>query len=151
MKPQEPIGRFDSASGLWVQTEEHWTCDLSGDRTLIVTAGATSDGASVPLNTPFSPRYESRSFTPAYTHDQLYAAELLPRAECDREFLRLMRVFGVPEWQSLAYYIAVRVFGWSVWRKHTPDSIRTARRHAEIVDTNARVSAIKLQQIWANA
>lgn len=136
-KPVNPIGHFDADSGLWVLSVR-WQCELSGGLVLDVSPGARSDGASIPwLFRPFvGPRYNARTFPGAFAHDMLYAAELLPRAQCDREFRRIVKMFTHDRLAS-AYYYGVRVGGWYVWMRHKRDQVLAARRFCRVVNPAA--------------
>jgi hypothetical protein len=128
MRPAQPIGQFDPATGKWLLTEPY-AARLSGGRLLVVSPGFISDGASIPrvLWPLVGPRYNPKTFAPAFAHDALYAAELLPRRECDQEFRRLLIMGGAGYTRAQAYYAAVRSFGWLVWRRHTHMSVDRAR------------------------
>ncbi len=128
VKPTQPIGRFDDASGQWVLVEP-WECRLSGGRTLYLRPGLVSDGASIPrfLWPVVGPRYAPRTFPAALAHDALYMSELLSREQADAEFRRLLVMYGVSYSTSTGYWLAVRLFGWAVWDRHTKDSIAIAR------------------------
>lgn len=132
MMPSQPIGKFDQISGEFVFTER-WHCLLGTGGVLEVDAGFASDGASVPIQTPVSPRFESTSFPAAAAHDALYMAELLNRKQCDLEFHRLLKLCGMSAWRSWLYYQAVRMFGWIVWQRHTKESITEARKLCRII------------------
>jgi hypothetical protein len=133
VKPPQPTGQFDNATGLWRPTE-WWVCPISQGRHLVVRAGFLSDGISSPkIIWPWIGPYAPDTFPAGLAHDALYAAELLPRAECDAEFERLMIYCGAGYLKSRAAWLAVRGFGWAVWRRHTAHSIAKARRFAEIL------------------
>jgi hypothetical protein len=133
MKPEQPIGKFDDASGEWVLCES-WLCRLSGGRTLYIRAGFVSDGASVPrfLWPVVGPRYAPATFAAALAHDAMYAAEIVSRADADNEFHRLLIMRGVGRHKACAYWLAVRLAGWAVWARHTPESVADARRFVSI-------------------
>jgi hypothetical protein len=76
--------------------------------------------------------YAPATFPAALVHDALYAAELLPRKECDTEFQRLLLMSGVRPRKAYYYYTAVRAFGWAVWARHTQANIAEARKLAFI-------------------
>ena len=139
-KPLSPIGKFDIETGDFVQTEDKWECELSTGHTLIVMKGARSDGASVPsiLQTALSPRFDSKSFPAAYTHDQLYASRVIPRKTADLEFGRLLLMFGFGGGKAWLYRRCVRVFGWWAWRKHTKKSVAKVRLYVSVLLTNPK-------------
>jgi len=129
MMPFQPIGSFDTETGLW-RLERQWICPLAtGNMILIVEPGMLSDGASIPfwIQPLVGPRYGARTFPAAFAHDCLYAAELVSRRQADDEFYRLLREFGAYRATSAAYYWAVRVFGGYVYRRHTLASVAEAR------------------------
>ena len=132
--PDSPVGKFVSSSGQFIQTEDRWECQMLSGHTLIVMKGATSDGYSIPwlMQTPFSPRLDSRSFPAAYVHDQLYVSEIVPRITADMEFHRLMLAFKYTKFKAWMYYRAVRLFGWNVWRKHTRESVAKGRLYVNL-------------------
>jgi hypothetical protein len=123
----QPTGKFDGNSGEFILTER-WHCELSGC-ILEIDAGFASDGASIPkwLQSGLSPRYEAATFPAALAHDALYMAELIKRKAADFEFYRLLKLLGVPAWKAEAYYWAVRIAGWWIWKRHTIESVRKAR------------------------
>jgi hypothetical protein len=129
----QPTGKFNSASGLWLLTEP-WKCPMTRGRTLCIAPGFESDGASIPrcLWSLVGPRYAAKTFPAALAHDALYAAELTDRGEADWEFLILLEKMNVSWLRRNAYYSAVRLAGWTVWRNHTEASIEDARRYCAI-------------------
>ncbi len=137
----QPVGRFDAETGQWIAAVD-WCVDLADGRVLVVRAGFRSDGASIPrpLWPLVGPRFAARTFPAALAHDALYAGELVPREMADAEFHRLLRFTGVGRVKARAYWIAVRSFGWLVWRSHTRGGIALARRWVSVFD------AVRLQQ-----
>lgn len=101
---------------------------------LTVAAGFETDGASIPrffwrvIGEPF----ESRAMPAALAHDALYATEAMRRVDCDFVFRELLRRRGVGWCRRTAMWAAVRCFGWIVWRRHTRESRRAARRFVEL-------------------
>ena len=152
MKPIEPIGRFDSDSGLWIQTEDEWVCRLPNGKTLATYKGMSSDGYSIPtwIQFAFSPRFSSKAFVPAWVHDATYMAEMFQRSECDEIFYRLMLVYfypvkpkpdaawhkkvkyvaaiGAAKAKAWVFYKAVRVGGKAVGDKHSAYNVQQTRR-----------------------
>lgn len=99
---------------------------------ILVKKGMVFDGNSTPralwwFSAPFDEDAES-----ACIHDALYQAEALPRYECDWIFLECMQANGISWWKRTAKYLAVRLFGWTAWREHTPESISKAMRYVEV-------------------
>lgn len=143
MKPEQPIGHFDDQTGQWVQFQEHWHAELSDGRVYESDAGMMSDGASIPRFawSWFNP-FSGDTFIAATLHDGLYAAELLPRPQCDKEFKRMMRICGVSKWKAELFYRAVRLFGWYVWCRHTEASIKKARELCRILGSAPEPSGL---------
>jgi len=134
IKPLQPIGHFDEATGLW-RLDRQWICRLAtGNMILVVEPGMLSDGASIPrwIQPLVGPRYGAKTFASAFAHDCLYAAELVSRKQADDEFHRLLRMFGAYRATAATYYRAVRLFGGVVWKKHTKASIAEARRYCRL-------------------
>lgn len=137
MIPDQPIGRFDTESGEFILTER-WHCLLGTGGVLEIDAGFASDGASIPkwAQTGVSPRWEATSFPAALCHDALYMTEFLYRKHCDMEFYRLLKLFGMSSFRAKLYYYAVRMFGWWVWKKHTIESVKEARKKCRIISSS---------------
>ena len=101
---------------------------------LIIKAGYTTDGASIPkpvwviIGHPFNPDY----ILAAIVHDALYSAELVSREVADDVFKWFLDRMGVNEIVAQTMYLAVKEFGWSVWGKHTVESIKESRLYAGI-------------------
>jgi len=51
----------------------------------------------------------------AVLHDCLYWYQVMPRAECDRVFLRAMLSSGTGKKVARTLFLAVRLFGWLAW------------------------------------
>ncbi len=134
MPVRQPVGRFDTKTGLWILAED-WSVELSNGMILHIRAGFASDGASIPrfLWRVCGPRYAPTTFAPALAHDALYAARLLPRARADSEFRRLLQYNGVGYFKAWSYFRAVRAFGWIAYRRHTPETIARARERVRLV------------------
>ena len=130
MNPKPKLEPMPERDGDLYRLAETYRARLPVDgRMLIIGARYETDGASIPrilwrLAHPFQPRYVAA----ALVHDALYGAELLPRHRADEIFRRLLREDNVPRWKARAMWLAVRSFGWLVWRGHTPASIRKAGR-----------------------
>lgn len=127
----QPIGRFASDSE-W-ELMDDWSVDTVAGR-LHVDAGYRSDGASIPrfLWSLVGPRYAPDTFPAALAHDALYSAHLPEvadwRGAADVIFLDLLKRLGVGRAKRVAYYVAVRTFGWAVARQHTNIGIEAARK-----------------------
>lgn len=128
VRPVNPI-----VTDLW-EVEEDYSILLSRGRKLLIKKGFRMDGASIPrmfwrvVGHPF----QLPLLPCALAHDGLYAAELLPRGECDWEFLSLQELAGIGWAKRNTIYSAVRAGGVFVWGKHTPASISEARRFCSI-------------------
>lgn len=133
MKPESPEGKFDTETGLWLLTHEFFAYLPAG--MLDVKPGFESDGASIPrlLWAFVGPKYSCDTFAAAFAHDALYASELTTRAQADYAFMLILRACGVGVVKARAYWLAVRVCGWAVWKKHTPDSIAKARAFVDVL------------------
>ncbi len=82
-----------------------------------VPAGFRTDFASVPrlfwrILPPWGPYARA-----AVVHDYLYVNGVVLRYLADRALLEIMRACRVPGWQRLAIYAAVRLFGWTSFRR----------------------------------
>jgi hypothetical protein len=133
-RPDPPVGIFDSISGQWMLTTA-WVCEMSDGRALLVHPGILSDGASIPpILWPFvGPRYAAQTFSAAFFHDCAYMSEIIPRHYADDEFRRLLVLHGVSATKARMYWLAVRLFGGFVWRRHSAGSIAAARMFVEII------------------
>ncbi len=83
---------------------------------LTVPAGFVTDLASIPrafawLFTPDGPYVSA-----ACVHDFLYREGMVSRQMADLVLYEGMRVLGIPLWQCLAIYNAVRAGGWKSYR-----------------------------------
>jgi hypothetical protein len=116
-----------------VRLTRHWWVAVP-QGTLLVRAGAESDGASIPRvlwGIPGLAAFDGQTFAAAFAHDQLYAAELVERPVADAIFHALLRRCGVGAFRAWVMYQAVRSFGGGAWSSHTSDSIEQARRYAK--------------------
>lgn len=87
------------------------------NRAHIIPVGFTTDLASVPrilwsIVPPFG--FHLRA---SIVHDWLYSNKATSRRVADAIFLDLMKHYGVKFWRRWVMYLAVRSFGWIVWRK----------------------------------
>ena len=131
---ENPVGSFNAVSGLWQSTQD-WAVELFDGSYFVVEAGATSDGASIPrfLWSAVGPRFAPDTFGPALFHDLAYASHLLPRKDADAEFRRLLQYWGVSYSRALAYYLAVRSFGWMRYNRVSRGEIEHSRQYCRIV------------------
>lgn len=100
-----------------------------------VKPGFTTDGASIPrwLWPVFGSPYDPDIMAAAIGHDAMYRGEIVPRADADAAFRRMMKANGVVRWKRRRIWLGVRLFGWiTTWRKHTPESVAEARRHIQL-------------------
>lgn len=92
---------------------------------LIVTvpAGYLTDLASIPRTFAwlFSP--DGPYAAAAVPHDRLYREGLVSRKMADLILYEAMGVLGIPLWQRLLIYWAVRIGGWSAYRPARPPAI----------------------------
>jgi hypothetical protein len=101
---------------------------------ITVMKGLEFDGASIPkafwsiVGSPFTGNY-TRS---ALVHDALYMSESLDRKTCDNIFLDLMRQDGVSLVKRTLMYLAVRVGGYFVWKKHKSHMVEVNNRYVRI-------------------
>ena len=115
--------------------DQDWTSPPLDGRAITIRAGFITDGASIPqaawsiIGAPMSVPL----LGPALCHDALYAAELVAdHATADWLFLRYMQLAGIGWFRRNLVWSAVRLFGWSVWRAHTPASVAAARKFCSI-------------------
>jgi hypothetical protein len=130
--PQPDIEPIPDSGGLYrYHSEFRIRLPLSGAM-LIISPAFRTDGASIPQIvwglfgiTPFDADFIAPCVG---AHDQLYAAELLPRADCDAELRALMRLNGdrAATWAN-RFHLAVRLGGWRVWRQHTEQTVYVNR------------------------
>ncbi|MBP7430724.1 MAG: DUF1353 domain-containing protein [Candidatus Hydrogenedentes bacterium] len=127
----QPIGRFANKAE-W-ELMDDWSVETPYGL-LQINAGYLSDGASIPrfLWSLVGPRYAPDTFPAALAHDALYSAHLPEvadwRGAADAIFLDLLKRLGVGRAKRVAYYVAVRIFGWAVARQHTNIGIEAARK-----------------------
>jgi len=129
MKPKKPA-KFTSPlqleyqdNGKWKLIEEFcYYTDVLPERTyIIVPEGFETNFASIPrifwnIYPPMDPKYGKA----AVIHDYLYSKDCsinLPRELCDKIFLEAMTVLGAGKFQKILFYILVRIFGESHYKK----------------------------------
>jgi hypothetical protein len=100
-----------------VDAFEYHVGSLGSGEVIRVPAGFVTDFASVPrvfwrLIPPWG-RYGKATVI----HDYCYRCRPCSRRRADRILLEAMRVLSVAWWKRTAIYLAVRAFGWIVWRK----------------------------------
>jgi hypothetical protein len=100
---------------------------------IVVPRGFVFDGASVPrafwwFASPFTGNYTRG----ALIHDWLYCTELVSKKEADNIFYKIMLIDGVSRWKATAMYMAVKVFGCSVYGKHTIQEVNKCRKLGQL-------------------
>lgn len=87
------------------------------------------DFASVPkLFWQLFPKQGMRYDRASCLHDWLYVTEYFTRKECDKLFYKAMLSDNVAKWKAKTMYLAVRVGGYFVWKKHTKENIQKMRK-----------------------
>lgn len=126
-----PLGGADYA----LAQDFHFPAKVEGWRVVVrVARGFRSDGASIPrllwraLGSPYDPDV----FAAAIAHDAMYRGEVVPRRDADAAFLALLAASGVRRRRRLLLWLGVRLFGWLVWRRHTPGSVAEARKRISL-------------------
>ena len=103
---------------------------LPNDDVIRVNAGFVYDGASIPrlfwslIGSPFTGTHTRAAFI----HDALYAAQSYDRKICDWIFLQVLQEHGCSWIKRNILWLAVRIFGGFVWKKHTEESISKAKK-----------------------
>ncbi len=83
---------------------------------ITVPKGFVTDFASVPNPVRMLIPKWGKYGKAACLHDWLYNCKTVTRLEADNLFLEAMVVMGVPRWQRITMYIAVRAFGFWAWK-----------------------------------
>jgi uncharacterized protein DUF1353 len=120
-----------------VKLLEDVTYTLPGGRQILIKKGFIFDGASIPrffwriIGHPLDHEF----IRAVLLHDGLYAAELLPQKEDDLAFLEFMQYYDDIGWlKRNAMHKAVRIGGGSVWKNHTPESVKEARKYVSFIN-----------------
>lgn len=93
-----------------------------------VPAGFVYDGASVfRLGWWFLQPMGSLADRAVCLHDWCYGTEAFSRKDCDKLFYNAMLDDKTPKWKAWPVYQMVRMWGWTVWRKHTKESVKKLR------------------------
>ena len=112
-----------------LEKEFSYYTDLLGERrTFTVPAGFETDFASIPkplLALPFI-RWRDKFNKAAVVHDWLYHTKEVDRKTADQIFLEALLVLGIPRWKAYLFYAAVRLFGWTHWKKKPVGGIQHA-------------------------
>lgn len=104
--------------GEWVVVEPLYYEDTTG-KIHETPRGLISDLASIPTVAQILPGFSvnGKSRRPAVNHDYNYCAQEISRKEAD-EMLRVSLIEeGLSEEVARIYWLAVRAFGWSHWKK----------------------------------
>lgn len=118
----------DPADGLWTLSAP-WEVVAGGYRITMLPFFET-DGASIPralwpiIGDPFA----AELLPAALTHDGLYAAQLLDRAQADAILLELLQRYGVGRIKARIIWAAVRAGGWVAWRAKKKRDVAKANR-----------------------
>lgn len=110
------VSPVDAEMRKWRLLQDTTIC-LEDGRCFRIPRGFITDFASVPrvLWWLFPPM--GRYGKAALVHDYLYYTKDVSRVEADRIFLHAMLMMGVARWKAHLMYIAVRLFGWTRWRR----------------------------------
>ncbi len=82
-----------------------------------VPKGFCTDFASVPQLFWFILPPWGKYGKAAIVHDYIYQTHCRTRKEADAIFREAMEVLGVPAWQVMSMWLAVRLFGWLAWHR----------------------------------
>lgn len=98
--------------------------------TFTVKKGYITDGASIPFifwSFGLHP-FQSDTLTPAIFHDIFYQTRRYTRFTCDWNFLFLMKRNKVSFIKRLAFFLAVRLFGWAAYGFHKAGTEENAKK-----------------------
>lgn len=85
--------------------------------TVVVPVGFVTDFASVPRLPLAYFLAGGVGDSAAVVHDWLYYVQMTTRREADRALYELLRARLVHMWRAYAMWLAVRLFGWTCWRR----------------------------------
>lgn len=135
--PEKPAVRPLAGTDYELTQDYYFPATVGGwDVVVHVMPGFRTDGASIPrlLWFIFGSPYDPDIIAEAIAHDAMYRGRIVPRKDADNAFRDMMKKRGVIRaWKRRRIWIGVRLFGWSTWLAHTPESIAEARRHIELV------------------
>lgn len=100
----------------WVLLDDLTWTDPAGNKH-VVPAGFHSDFASVPRVMRIFAMSDAISAAPAIHHDHIYRVSHIGRRWADDLFFHALRSNGAPAWAAWSYWLAVRLFGWRVYRR----------------------------------
>lgn len=118
---------------------------------IIIPVGFITDLASVPwgFRNTFYPG-DPQTAAASLIHDFFYAAEILKRIESDRVFYAVLIYVGVDGPKEKPMFLAVYLFGWGTYRKHTADSVKKIRELIGLKETKRPLfkKIEDLQKLW---
>jgi hypothetical protein len=129
----EPPHMHPVGDGLNFQLDHDFAACLHGYY-IIVPAGFKTDLASVP-------RFFWRIVPPhqypeaSILHDYMYSAEYFKREKCDKFFREILIHRNASRLRAYAMWLAVRLFGWAVWRKHDPKDVKHLREQSGLPES----------------
>ena len=83
-----------------------------------IRAGFTTDLASIPWFVGWLlKRNDIPWIVAGIIHDHAYRTRTTSRLEADRRLRDIARIEGAPAWHTSIVFVAVRLFGWSSWRR----------------------------------
>jgi len=135
-----PPSATDGSLPEWTVAQD-WVSPAFCGRRIALRAGFRTDGASIPrpfwvtIGHPFT----FPILGPALCHDALYAGELASRERADWLFLCWLQQVGVSWSKRNRIWLAVRIGGGVVWRRHTADGVRRSRKYCQLIDENEPV------------
>jgi hypothetical protein len=110
----------------WITDSDVCWYDRKAGVTLVTRAGFATDLASVPCIFRFMVSTYGCWNRAAITHDDLYArrgvldcGRILTRKQCDRIFLDMCIIDGVPPWLAFVAYYGIRInpANWPIFKK----------------------------------
>lgn len=122
------VRRILGQNNTW-QLEEPLVWKEINKDAIAVPKGFIFDFASVPrLFAGFIPKVGYKYDRASCLHDWLYMTQLFERSECDRIFVKAMKMEKVSWFKRRTMYWMVRLFGGFVWKRHTLEDINKMRR-----------------------
>ena len=117
--------------------DQDWSSPPLNGKVITIKAGYKTDGASIPqacwsiIGSPM----EVPLLGPALCHDALYSGELVPDpSTADWMLLQYAQMAGIGWAKRNLVWSAVRLFGWTVWNRHTSDSVAASRKLVALID-----------------
>lgn len=106
----------DGGSGTWrVLSPLVYYSRVTGSD-ITVPAGFETDFGSTPRWLPLAYALVGNiAQSPSTVHDYLYTYHPVTRRVADAVLYEAMRSTGVARWRCMAWWVAVRLFGWSHW------------------------------------